>query len=61
MPAEMRSITEESARVVAAHDLAGSGLGQVGDNHDLPRLGERADLGRHVLAQRLDRLGDARV
>ena len=31
-----------------AHDLAGAGLGQLLDDHDLPRPGDRADLLGHV-------------
>ena len=37
----------------AAHDLAAAGLGQVGREVDGLRLGDRADLGGDVVAQRL--------
>ncbi len=37
-----------------AHDLAGAGLRQLGDDHDLARLGDRADLLADVVAQLLD-------
>src|SRR6478672_8814313 len=37
-----------------AHDLARAGLGQLGDDHDLPGLRDRADLLADVVAQLLD-------
>jgi hypothetical protein len=38
------------------HDLAGPGLRQLRHDHDLPRLGDRADLDGDVVAQRLHQL-----
>ena len=38
----------------APHDLAAAGLGQLGREQDLARLGDRADLARHVVAQLAD-------
>ena len=35
------------------HDFAGSRLGEFGDDQDLARFGNRADLVRHVVAERL--------
>src|SRR4051794_14045299 len=35
------------------HDLARSGLGELLDDHDLPGLGDRADVAGHVVAQGL--------
>ena len=71
MPALMRSMTELSASVVTsptsrpsatslqqpAHDLARARLRQLGDDHDLPGLGDRTDLLGHVVAQLLHELG----